>query len=103
MTVHCQQNGDTPLHYASMHGNYEIVQILLEANCSIDKRREGDGATALALAANGNHTQSLTLLLDSGADINSRLSGNEGKHEWPMWVCMHMLTAYLIVVQLRLC
>ncbi|KAE9553565.1 hypothetical protein FO519_003205 [Halicephalobus sp. NKZ332] len=54
-------NGNTALHYAVSHENYDLVSVLLDSK---------HGQTALQLAASHGRIQTTQLLLDCGADVN---------------------------------
>lgn len=88
-------HGNTPLHIASKEGYPEVVKILLEpVNFSetsgnsydipyqaIPQDLEGrnyDGQVCVHLAAEGCHLETLSLLLDNGADVNCR-DGKSGR------------------------
>ncbi|MHB9130410.1 MAG: ankyrin repeat domain-containing protein [Armatimonadota bacterium] len=61
--------GDTPLHFASVHGEEGIVRILLEhgADATVES---ADGNTPLHLTADEHWVDIGTLLLAHGADPN---------------------------------
>ena len=63
------QMGQTALHSASLHGNVEALEALLDSNADVDVCNE-NGATPLHLAviATNNASQCCSLLLDHGAD-----------------------------------
>ena len=83
------QNGNTPLHIACMRGNYNVAEVLLNPvqysemlqnsyeipyqrlpqNLNI---RNYKGQDCLTLAAVHNHKHIIDLLLEKGADINSK-------------------------------
>lgn len=63
-------NMRTPLHFAAMRGDPEIVQILLEAKAS-PKARDSRQETPLHLAVRTNAARVVELLLDSGASLTA--------------------------------
>lgn len=60
--------GETPLMMAAMHGRLDWANKLLARGAAVQK----PGWSPLHYAATGPNIQVLTLLLDRGADINSR-------------------------------
>ena len=69
------QTGWTPLHYAAVAGNNEIVEMLLDRNADINARAPNQ-ATPIMMAAWGGHIYTVKLLSDKGADIT--LKNNSG-------------------------
>ena len=64
-------DGAYPLHLASLKGNKEIVQILLDNGAKIDLRATNkDKATPLAWAAFFGQKDMVSLLINAGAPIN---------------------------------
>ncbi|CAD6244114.1 GSCOCG00013251001-RA-CDS [Cotesia congregata] len=74
-------NGNTAMHYAVSHGNYDVVSILLDSKvCDINKPNAAGytpvmltalhGQTALMLAVSHGRTDMTRLLLDAGAAVN---------------------------------
>lgn len=61
---------------AAGHGHLTCVEALLQRpgasrrNLNPNKPRDGDGATALMLAARGGHTDCAMVLVDLGASVN---------------------------------
>ena len=65
-------DGAYPLHLASLKGNKEIVQILLDNGAKIDLRATNkDKATPLAWAAFFGQKAVVSLLIEVGAPINA--------------------------------
>ena len=64
------KNGKTPLSYASLGGNAEIVGLLIDQSAKLDAA-DKKGMTPLHYAAFGNHKATVGLLLAGGADINT--------------------------------
>lgn len=66
----------TLLMLASMLGNYEAVEFLINNNAKIDKHN-GNGVTPLMFALENKNSDIANLLLRKGADVNARdLRGN---------------------------
>lgn len=71
----CDAQGYTGLHVAAAHGQTGAVQIvaqLLLAGAAVDAAMSANEATPLHLAAGSGHNDILQLLIDAGADIDSR-------------------------------
>jgi ankyrin repeat protein len=64
-------DGDTPLHYAAMHRNYEVVPLLISFGAKINAKGKGDW-TPLHWAAMGTSLELVEILLAEGADINAK-------------------------------
>jgi ankyrin repeat protein len=68
--VHAVDNdGDTPLHWASSRGNDSAVRVLVELGAEID-RQDSDGLTALINAAANVQSSCVQLLITLGADVS---------------------------------
>ncbi len=66
------KQGRTPLLIAAAHdGAFEIVKLLIEKGADISAKDFG-GSTALLLATDANDTNTISLLLEKGADANAR-------------------------------
>lgn len=67
-------NGQTALHYAVLHGNYDTARLLLEAGADPEIEWHGKGHTALRLAFHASAqkagTSIIELLLSHGANIH---------------------------------
>lgn len=59
----------TPLHFASINGNREVVELLLEHNAEVNALRN-DLMSPLMCAASNGHQYIVELLLDKGAKTN---------------------------------
>jgi ankyrin repeat protein len=64
-------SGWTPLMWAALQGQMEILDLLLEAGGDI-KARSADGRTSLMYAAWRGETDSMRALLESGADVEAQ-------------------------------
>ena len=65
--------GETPLHFAAMHNNYALIELLVRFNANAHARNFA-GYTPLHFAAqNGNEASAKALFL-CGADLNARES-----------------------------
>ena len=64
--------GDTPLMYAAYHGDVEAVKVLVQAGANLECRNQSL-CTALMYAAHNEagNSESVELLLKSGADVNA--------------------------------
>jgi ankyrin repeat protein len=72
--VDVHDRGTTPLHLASIHGNTETVNLLIDEGANINARNH-KGITALQLASLNGNIEIVKLLIKRGADIN--LSDNK--------------------------
>ncbi len=69
-------DGWTPLHLAAFFGNTEAARLLVEAGAPLDaKSRNSLANTPLNAAAAGDHRDIVRLLLERGADPNTRQHG----------------------------
>jgi len=64
--------GDTPLHVASMAGNFHAARVLIEKGAEVNARDDRDGRTPLHTACLWGSISVLRLLIKAGADINAR-------------------------------
>jgi len=64
------QNGNTPLHYASIHGLKDVVSLLLKHGAKVNSKNEY-GNTPLHQAAFLNHEFIVNELIAAGATINA--------------------------------
>jgi len=69
--------GWTPLHYAATGPNAEVVALMLDQGAAIDARAP-NGNTALMMAVRHGTEDSVTLLVQRGADRKARNDRNEG-------------------------
>ena len=69
--------GANPLNVAACRGYLKVVELLLEHGADLDKARSNDGWTPLHTAANNNHTEVVTCLMNWSASLTSR--ANDGR------------------------
>jgi ankyrin repeat protein len=63
--------GATPLVYACLHGNLDIIKLLIEFGANLNPNENYDTVhTPLSIAAMENRLDIVKILLDSGADAN---------------------------------
>lgn len=60
------------LVFAARHGRDGVVRDLLRAGANVNTVGNVHGDTALIAAVIGNHTETVKVLLDNGADVNAR-------------------------------
>lgn len=65
--AHVNKTGWTPLHYAATNGHLSVIRFLLEKSAYIDAEAPS-GTTPLMMAAHYGTPQAVKLLLDEGAD-----------------------------------
>ena len=68
------EDGETPLHWASSRGTPEDIVTLLEAGADVHARTES-GSTPLHRAAESETPENIRILLEAGADVNARNAG----------------------------
>jgi ankyrin repeat protein len=64
------EDGRTPLHWASGSGKLAVIQVLLEMGANPNARDESQW-TPLICAASAGHTEVVKLLLLKNADVNA--------------------------------
>jgi ankyrin repeat protein len=64
-------NGQTPLHYAAMGGNTELIGFFVGKGAKVELKN-AQSKTPLALAAINNHQSAIAILLKSGAALETR-------------------------------
>ncbi len=69
------QFGSSPINYAALRGDVEIIQLLIDAGADVNRKNK-DGNTALHSAAFFGQAEAFEMLLDSGADPSIR--NNDG-------------------------
>lgn len=65
------EDEDTALHLASVHGRVKVVKLLLERGAEVNAKQKSE-LTALHLASLKGHTEVVKLLLEHGAEINAK-------------------------------
>lgn len=63
--------GETPLHFAAMHNDYALIELLVRHNANTHAQNFA-GYTPLHFAAQNGNEASATALFLSGADLNTR-------------------------------
>ena len=58
----CDEYGNTPLHYAALHGHLNVIKILIELGCYTNKTGQM-GWTALHFACKGGHSNVIKKLI----------------------------------------
>jgi len=64
-------DGNTGLIFAAMHGKKEIVKLLIEKGADV-KAKNYDGNTALMLAAYNGYKAIVDMLIGAGAEVNMK-------------------------------
>ncbi len=67
----------TPLAVACLNSRPDIIRLLLKEDIEIDRRRRGDGRTAMAFAAQKGCLECVKILHEAGSDIETK--DNKGK------------------------
>ena len=94
--VHAKDNnGWTPLHWASYRGNLKMAQLLIEKGADVHAK-ENKGWTPLHCASSKGHLEIAQLLLEKGADMHAK--ENKG------WTPLHLaaVNGYIEIVQVLL-
>jgi hypothetical protein len=66
-----EQDGMTPLHWATLNNHADIVRMLLNSGANV-KETDRYGFTALHNAMSRGHSDLVGILLDKGAEVNAR-------------------------------
>lgn len=74
--------GMTLLMTAALHGQEEVVALLVGHGASVTVREVVFGYTPLMLAAAHGHPGIVRMLIDHGADVNARTDTNESALHW---------------------
>mmetsp|Transcript_29609 Transcript_29609/g.65638 ORF Transcript_29609/g.65638 Transcript_29609/m.65638 type:complete len:702 (-) Transcript_29609:18-2123(-) len=83
------ESGMTALHWASMFGQKDAVQLLITAGCDVDCMNGGLNSPLLLASAMG-HAEVTFLLIESGADVQLR---NLGDMDSMFMSCMYGATS----------
>jgi ankyrin repeat protein len=70
-----------PMHLAASYGHISILKMLIEYGVDVDIVDEF-GRTPFLAAALSNETEAMKFLLDQGADVTARVTGNELAKEY---------------------
>ncbi len=70
------ENGFTPLMYASIIGDVSIIEMLLDNGADVNAQNQS-GATALMLAAKYNHMKTCKMLVQSGANAKLQTTNRQ--------------------------
>jgi len=70
------ENGFTPLMYASIIGDLSITELLIENGADVNAQNQS-GATALMLAAKYNHMKMCKKLVNAGANAKLRTTNRQ--------------------------
>ncbi len=65
-------NGWTPLHYASYYNHIEIAKLLIERGTDVNAKGNGGGRTPLHVASTYNSIKIVELLIERGADVEAK-------------------------------
>ncbi len=78
---HRDEEGNSPLHLATLEGNGELAKILIDGGAGVNAQNS-NGDTALHIAATKNDQALAKILVDNGADINAQnnLTGDTALH-----------------------
>ena len=87
-TLELNESHEKEIISCAKKGHLEAMKLLLDADRSLVNARDSDGSTPLHCASWKGHDELVTLLLDCGADINSR---NENDHwgDTPLHAAAH--------------
>ena len=71
------ENGVTPLIYASLQGNIQVVMALLQSGADPNKAKTDNGITPLYVACWRDNRPAVMALLEYGADLNKAVNSGE--------------------------
>jgi len=75
--IHEKDNdGMTPLHFASQNGHTETATMLMETGADIYEKYK-NGSTAIHFASQNGHTETAMMLMEKGANIHEK--NNDGR------------------------
>lgn len=78
----------SPLHLASLHDHFQIMQLLIHRGADVTSR-DNLNSTPLHLAALGGGTDSVELLIEHGADVNAQ----NKESSTPLHLALHTVRA----------
>lgn len=88
-------NGETPLNVAALHGQLEVVKILLDLGADVNLKA-ASGCYPLHLAARNGHLEVAATLIDHKADLTARDDHHQGTPlEWAEFQGQSELEGYL--------
>ena len=71
-----QGDGATPLHWAALKGDPEMVRLLLQAGANVNAGTRVGSLTPLYMAASNGNAPTVAVLLEAGADANAPSTAN---------------------------
>ena len=95
-TNRCNNNGASPLYYASSNGHEKIVQLLLDRRVNIDQS-DSEGSTAFSAACRQGHRRIAEMLADAGADIFAQTINGYSVDEDAEGECLEWLNQVMSV------
>ena len=88
-------DGFTALHFASFHGNMQIVKLLVEYGADIHARTKA-GINMLHVSAQGDQPVSLVYFLDKGLDINAEENRGSSPLHWAAFSGSELTLNYIV-------
>lgn len=76
------QAGFTPLHMAAIHGNVEVMQLLLDHQADVNARNKVYKWTPLHMAVKDEQKEAVVALLAAKADVNATAKVSAAAPEW---------------------
>ena len=86
--------GTTPLHFAALNGNLELVQILTKHNAPVVPNFYDE--SPLHWAAQRNHASVVAYLLDNGAQVNQKDESGDTPLHWAAETNAHEVSQLLL-------
>lgn len=68
-------NGNNALHFATLHGKLDVVQLLVEAGAKLELKHKRYGTTPLVTAVKRGRSEIVQFLINSGADVHTNYEG----------------------------
>ncbi|CDW85825.1 dhhc zinc finger domain containing protein [Stylonychia lemnae] len=96
--VNKQSRGDegfTPLHFASFHGNIQLIRMLMKYGANIEAKNKLD-INMLHVAAQGDQPASLNFFRLQGLDINSRDRKQSTPLHWAAFSGAELALSYIL-------